>query len=112
MVRRIKIIDIMQHCGPNQIKIFKCAGTGVTVNAVHPGLVETEITRHMSFFNSYISSIILKPLIWMFIKNPVQGAQTTIYAALEPVLEKVSGKYFSYVLDTMLSLFVFNLHFV
>ncbi|XP_073997219.1 retinol dehydrogenase 13-like [Rhodnius prolixus] len=79
-------------------------GTGVTVNAVHPGLVETEITRHMSFFNSYISSIILKPLIWMFIKNPVQGAQTTIYAALEPVLEKVSGKYFSNCAESRTSL--------
>lgn len=30
-------------------------GTGVTVNAVHPGIVDTEITRHMGLFNSFVS---------------------------------------------------------
>ncbi|XP_014248608.1 retinol dehydrogenase 13-like [Cimex lectularius] len=69
-------------------------GTGVTVNSLHPGLVDTEITRHMSFFNSYLSGFILKPFIYMFIKTPRQGAQTTIWAALEPSLTTVTGQYF------------------
>lgn len=30
-------------------------GTGVTVNALHPGIVHTELGRHMSFFNSYMA---------------------------------------------------------
>lgn len=29
--------------------------TGVTVNALHPGIVDTELMRHMSIFKSYIS---------------------------------------------------------
>ncbi|XP_046687524.1 retinol dehydrogenase 13-like [Homalodisca vitripennis] len=73
----------------------KLEGTGVTVNAVHPGIVDTEITRHMSFFNSYLAAVIIKPFVWMFIKTPRQGAQTVLYASLSPDLEKVSGKYFS-----------------
>lgn len=70
-------------------------GSGVTANSVHPGIVDTEITRHMSFANSYLASSLIKPIIWMFVKSPRQGAQTVLYAALSPDLNNVSGKYFS-----------------
>ncbi|XP_063590817.1 retinol dehydrogenase 13-like [Penaeus indicus] len=70
-------------------------GTGVTCNAVHPGIVLTEIGRHMSIHKSWIAAMFLKPLLWLFLKTPRQGAQTTIYAALSSDLEGVSGKYFS-----------------
>ncbi|XP_067631481.1 retinol dehydrogenase 13-like isoform X2 [Eurosta solidaginis] len=70
-------------------------GTGVTANALHPGVVDTEIIRHMGFFNSFFASIFIKPLVWPFIKSPLNGAQTTLYAALDPELANVSGKYFS-----------------
>lgn len=67
------------------------------MNAVHPGIVDTEIIRHMSFFNSWFSSIFLKPIVWPFIKSPKQGAQTTIFCALDPSLEKVTGNYYRFV---------------
>ncbi|XP_073844811.1 retinol dehydrogenase 13-like [Musca autumnalis] len=70
-------------------------GTGVTVNALHPGVVDTELFRHMGFFNSFFASLIFKPLSWPFLKSPKNGAQTTLYAALDEDLATVSGKYFS-----------------
>ncbi|XP_064081209.1 retinol dehydrogenase 13-like [Macrobrachium nipponense] len=73
----------------------RLAGSGVTCNAVHPGLVLTEIGRHMGIDKSWMASLILKPFLWLFLKTPRQGAQTTIYTALSSDLEGVSGKYFS-----------------
>ncbi|KAL0127911.1 hypothetical protein PUN28_003279 [Cardiocondyla obscurior] len=69
-------------------------GTGVTVNAVHPGIVDTNITRHMTVYTNVFTRFFLKPLAWPFIKAPRQGAQTVLYAALDPSLENVSGCYF------------------
>lgn len=70
-------------------------GTGVTVNALHPGIVDTNIARHMDFVNSWFASLFLKPLAWPFIRTPERGAQTTLYAVLDPSLANVTGKYFS-----------------
>ncbi|XP_013097678.2 retinol dehydrogenase 13 [Stomoxys calcitrans] len=70
-------------------------GSGVTVNALHPGVVDTELFRHMGFFNSFFASLIFKPLSWPFLKTTANGAQTTLYAALDEDLNTVSGQYFS-----------------
>lgn len=73
----------------------KLEGTGVTVNSLHPGVVDTEIVRHMGIFNNFFTSLLLRPLLWPFVKTAKSGAQTSIYAALDPDLEKISGLYFS-----------------
>lgn len=65
-------------------------GTGVTTYALHPGVVQTDLWRHLS-----------KPeqaVMWMarpFTKTSVQGAQTSIYCAVAPELDTESGKYYS-----------------
>jgi len=66
----------------------------VTVNSLHPGIVNTELGRHMGMENSILAKIFVKPLLSFFLKSPQQGALTTLYVALEPSLEKVSGKYY------------------
>ncbi|GAB0095529.1 retinol dehydrogenase 12 [Sergentomyia squamirostris] len=67
----------------------KLEGTGITINALHPGVVRTELTR-----NDTTGQILLKPF-QCFLKTPEYGAQTTIMLAVDPDLEKISGKYFS-----------------
>ncbi|CAI5794667.1 Hypothetical predicted protein [Podarcis lilfordi] len=62
-------------------------GTNVTCYAVHPGLVNTELFRHMSIW--------LKPLFWLFFRDTTSGAQTSIYCATEEGIEKYSGRYFA-----------------
>lgn len=62
---------------------------GVTSNSLHPGVVRTGFGKNNSSFMKVIWG-----LIGAFALNPVQGAQTTIYAATAPELEGVTGQYF------------------
>jgi hypothetical protein len=64
-------------------------GTKVTVNALHPGVVSTEIRRNEPLFTK-----LLYKLIEFFFKSAKAGAQTSIYAAIDPGLDNVTGKYF------------------
>ncbi|XP_036842775.1 retinol dehydrogenase 12-like [Oncorhynchus mykiss] len=64
--------------------------TGVTVYAVHPGIVRTELKRHMN-----LALLISWKIVRPFTKTIVQGAQTSIYCAVEPELETESGGYYS-----------------
>ncbi|XP_072535812.1 retinol dehydrogenase 12, like isoform X2 [Salminus brasiliensis] len=68
----------------------KLEGTGVTTYVLHPGVVQTELWRHLNRVQQGAMWLI-KP----FTKTSVQGAQTTIYCAVAPELETESGKYYS-----------------
>jgi NAD(P)-dependent dehydrogenase (short-subunit alcohol dehydrogenase family) len=65
-------------------------GTGVTVNALHPGLIasnaQTGLTGLMAWFVK-----LLRP----FMITVEQGAQNTLSLATSPQVEGVTGKYFS-----------------
>ncbi|XP_068126685.1 retinol dehydrogenase 14 [Hyperolius riggenbachi] len=67
-------------------------GTGVTVNVLHPGVVRTNLGRHISI------PTLIKPLFnaisWALFKTPEEGALTSVYLASSPEVEGVSGKYF------------------
>jgi NAD(P)-dependent dehydrogenase (short-subunit alcohol dehydrogenase family) len=60
-------------------------GTNVTVNCLHPGVIDTGIFNLLPFPLS---------LVRMVFRTTVEGAQTTIYLACAPELENVTGKYF------------------
>lgn len=65
-------------------------GTGVSVFALHPGVVQSELWRHL---NTTVQ--IAVKVFRIFTKTTVEGAQTSIYCAVEPGLETASGGYFS-----------------
>ncbi|XP_011305182.1 retinol dehydrogenase 13 [Fopius arisanus] len=70
--------------------------THVTINAVNPGLVRG--TRHMRsspINQARLLKLIMLPWMWLLMKSPVEGAQTTIYAAVSNSLSEKSGKYLS-----------------
>uniref|UniRef100_I2CTL6 NADP-retinol dehydrogenase n=1 Tax=Macaca mulatta TaxID=9544 RepID=I2CTL6_MACMU len=69
-------------------------GSGVTVNALHPGVARTELGRHTGIHGSTFSSTTLGPIIWLLVKSPELAAQPSTYLAVAEELADVSGKYF------------------
>ncbi|XP_031485147.1 short-chain dehydrogenase TIC 32 B, chloroplastic-like [Nymphaea colorata] len=65
-------------------------GANITANAVHPGLIMTNLMRH-----SAILMKIVKLFTFLWWKNVPQGAATTCYVAVHPSLKGVTGKYFT-----------------
>ncbi|XP_063824579.1 retinol dehydrogenase 13-like [Ostrinia nubilalis] len=66
--------------------------TGVTVNALHPGVAATNIFRNIP--SDIIRNLVEKSIGCMY-KTPWEAAQTSIYLAVSPEVREVSGKYFS-----------------
>ncbi|XP_055379508.1 retinol dehydrogenase 12-like [Condylostylus longicornis] len=69
----------------------KLEGTGVTVNCCHPGVVKTELGRHLI---KNKTKAFLNPIASYFLKSPRAGAQTQLRLALDPSLEKTSGYFY------------------
>lgn len=65
-------------------------GTDVTVNAVHPGAVSTNLgVSRDTGFGKMIHTI-LRP----FFQSPVEGAETALFLATSSKVEQISGRYF------------------
>ena len=70
----------------------RLAGTGVTANAVHPGVVATNFS-----LDGDADGIIAWFYRWAapFMRTPERGAETSVYVATHPDLDGISGGYFA-----------------
>lgn len=64
-------------------------GTGITVNAVHPGGVRTEIAEKDANWYTKLGWIVMKP----FMITVEKGAATSIHLASSTKVEGITGKY-------------------
>ena len=67
----------------------RVAGTNITTYALHPGVITTDIWRHVPW--PLRSLVALRPGVI----SPEEGALTTLYCATDPALEQESGFYYS-----------------
>jgi len=67
------------------------AGTDKTANAVHPGVIATNLGRHLN----PIARVALMAAIPLALKSVGQGAATQCYVATHPRAAKISGAYFA-----------------
>jgi NAD(P)-dependent dehydrogenase (short-subunit alcohol dehydrogenase family) len=63
-------------------------GTGITVNALHPGFVGSRIANKGGIID------MIWALVKPFVLTPAQGADTAVYLALSPNVAGVTGRYF------------------
>ncbi|NNN07358.1 MAG: SDR family oxidoreductase [Elusimicrobia bacterium] len=64
----------------------RLTGTGVTVNAVHPGVIATSLSRDMPAF--------IRALLPFVLSTPAKGAQPLVRLAAGADVEGVTGRYF------------------
>ncbi|PNW79029.1 hypothetical protein CHLRE_09g398252v5 [Chlamydomonas reinhardtii] len=68
----------------------------ITVNALHPGVVKTELGRYMIEDDKNKSNPIFPvamELMKLFMLEPIEGAATSLYLASSPEAEGITGKY-------------------
>jgi NAD(P)-dependent dehydrogenase (short-subunit alcohol dehydrogenase family) len=65
-------------------------GSRGTANAVHPGVINTNLGRHFEPWKRTAADLIG----WTFMKSVAAGAATTCYVATAPALAATSGYYF------------------
>ena len=65
-------------------------GTRITSNAVHPGVIKTDLDRNLSAVSRFAWGAYAR----LSGKSVEQGAATTCYVATHPGLGNISGKYF------------------
>jgi retinol dehydrogenase 14 len=68
----------------------RLAGTGVTANFLHPGVIRTDLGSHG--MNPVLRAI--GKFVRLFMASPETGARTSIYLASSPDVEGITGKYF------------------
>lgn len=61
---------------------------GITVNCLHPGIIDTEIIREWN----PILQLVARPFMKIFAKTTFQGAQNTVHVATKQ--DDISGEYY------------------
>ena len=66
-------------------------GKGVTINAMHPGAVKSNIGTNNGKLYNWFSRYLIQPTL----KNPEISGEAIFYLASSPEMERVSGKFFN-----------------
>jgi NAD(P)-dependent dehydrogenase (short-subunit alcohol dehydrogenase family) len=81
--------DLSRRLESNSRAATEPSSARVTVNAVTPGMVNTDLSRFMPWWQRALSF----PLRSLILRSPEKGAETVVYASTSPDLTGISGKY-------------------
>lgn len=67
----------------------------VKVACLHPGVINTELSREYNGLFVFLVKLVVIPLTWLFMKTVKMGAQTTLHLCYLDEKEFKSGEYYS-----------------
>ncbi len=70
-------------------------GSGVTINAMHPG----EVRSNIGMNNGLLYRWYQRYFLWWFLKDPVISGNAIYYLAAAPEMAEVSGRFFNQTID-------------
>jgi retinol dehydrogenase-13 len=70
-------------------------GSGVTINAMHPGEVRTNIGMN----NGLLYQLYQRYLLWRVLKDPLISGHAIYYLSAAPELAEVTGRFFNLTID-------------
>lgn len=73
----------------------RLAGTGVTINAVHPGAVRSRIGSNNGRLYRFYSGVFIQP----FLKDPAVSGEAIYYLAAAPEMAATSGRFFNLTIE-------------
>jgi NAD(P)-dependent dehydrogenase (short-subunit alcohol dehydrogenase family) len=73
----------------------RLAGSGVTINAVHPGEVRSGIGMN----NNWLYRLYKRYVLWWVLKDPAISGQAIYYLAAAPEMAEGSGRFFNLTID-------------
>lgn len=79
-------------------------GSGVTINAVHPGEVKSNIGMN----NERLYRLYKRYLLWWMLKDPAISAEAIYYHAAAPEMANVSGRFFNLTIDEKPALYALD----
>jgi NAD(P)-dependent dehydrogenase (short-subunit alcohol dehydrogenase family) len=71
----------------------RTAGSGIGIYCLRPGVVRTELGRHMKF--NFILRAMAQPLIWLLMRSPFEGCQTVMHCILAEELDGATGHFYA-----------------
>jgi len=73
----------------------RLAGTGVTINAIHPGAVRSSIGMN----NGLLYRIYKRGFLWWFLKDATISGDAIYYLAAAPEMAGISGRYYNLTIE-------------
>lgn len=71
------------------------AGSGVTINAMHPG----EVRSNIGMNNGWLYRFYQRRLLWWILKDPAISGEALYYLAAAPEMAATSGRFFNLTID-------------